>query len=147
VKLDGYGRVLEVIQGKPATFEVEPPFVVIFPAAKAEAGQAWRRQYNVVLEPPQGAGEKFETEQRYECKKIEAGKATIALTTQYKALPDSPRERLPLLQKDVQGELIFDVQGGRLLSVQLTTEKTIENHQGKGSSYQFKSQYSRVLAE
>ena len=147
VRLDGYGRVIDVIEGKAATFEVDPPFVIIFPAAKAAAGQAWRRQYNVVLDPPYGTGEKFETEQRYECKKIEAGKATVGITTLYKAMPESPRERLPLLQKDVQGELVFDVPGGRLLSVQLNIDKTIENHQGKGSSYHFKSQYSRVLVE
>jgi hypothetical protein len=147
LKMDGFGRVIEVVQGKAATFEVEPPFVVIFPAAKAAAGQAWRRQFTVVLDPPYGTGEKFEAEQRYECKKIEAGKATIGVTTHYKAMPESPREQLPLLQKDVAGEATFDVAGGRLLSVQLNIDKTIENHQGKGSSYQFKSQYSRVLAE
>lgn len=147
VRLDGYGRVLEVLKGKAATFEAEPPFVVIFPAAKAAAGQAWHRQFNVVLDPPFGTGEKFAAEQRYACKKIEAGKATIGVTTKYKAMPESPRERLPLLQKDVQGEVLFDVPGGRLLSVRLNIDKTVEDHQGKGSSYHFKSQYSRVLAE
>lgn len=147
LRIDGYGRVLEVTQGSAATFETEPPFVVIFPAAKAAAGQAWRRQFNVVLDPPYGTGEKFQAEQRYDCKKLDDGKATVGVTTHYKAMPESPRERLPLLQKDVQGELVFDVEGGRLLSAQLNIDKTIENHQGKGSSYQFKSQYSRTLVE
>lgn len=147
LRMDGYGRVVEVTQGSAATLETEPPFIVIFPAATAAAGQVWRRQFNVVLDPPYGTGEKFEAEQRYDCKKLDAGKATVAVTTHYKAMPESPRERLPLLQKDVQGEIVFDVQAGRLVSAQLNIDKTIENHQGKGSSYQFKSQYTRMLVE
>ena len=147
LRMDSYGRVLEVTQGSAATLETEPPFIVIFPAANAAAGQVWRRQFNVVLDPPYGTGEKFEAEQRYDCKKLEAGKATVAVTTHYKAMPENPRERLPLLQKDVQGEMVFDVQAGRLVSAQLNIDKTIENHQGKGSSYQFKSQYTRTLVE
>jgi hypothetical protein len=147
VRMDRYGRVLEVKQGSAATFETEPPFLVVFPAAKAQPGQAWRRQFNVVLDPPYGTGEKVAAEQRYDCKKIEAGKATLAVTTHFKAMPENVRERLPLLQKDVQGEFVFDLTEGRLISAQLNIDKTIENHQGQGSSYQFKSQYTRQLVD
>ena len=147
VRVDGFGRVHEVKQGSAASYESEPPFLIVFPEAKPSAGQAWRRPFTLVLEPPFGTGEKFEADQRYECKKIEAGKATLGVTTHFKTMPDNMRERLPLLQKDVQGEIVFDVQAGRLQSAQLVTDKIVENHQGKGSSYQYKSQYSRVLVE
>ncbi len=147
VRIDGFGRVLDVKQGSAATFEVEPPFVVVFPDAKAAAGQAWRRQFNLVLDPPYGTGEKFAAEQRYDCKKLEAGKATLGVVTNFKTMPDNMRERIPLMQKDVQGELVFDLAAGRLISTQLNIDKTVENHQGKGSSYHFKSQYSRQLVE
>jgi hypothetical protein len=147
VRMDGYGRVVEIKQGSAASFEAEPPFVVVFPEAKAEAGQAWRRQFKLVLDPPFGTGEKFEAEQRYDCKKIEAGKATLGVATNFKTMPDNMRERIPLLQKDVQGELIFDLAAGTLISARLNIDKTIENHQGKGSSYRFKSQYTRQLVE
>jgi hypothetical protein len=147
VRMDKYGRVIEVKKGTAASFETEPPFLIVFPDAKAAAGQAWRRQFNLVLDPPFGTGEKFEAEQRYECKKIDMGKATLAVATSFKAMPDNMRERIPLMQKDVQGELIFDLPGGRLLSAQLNIDKMVENHNGKGSTYQFKSQYSRQLVE
>ena len=78
---------------------------------------------------------------------IEAGKATLAVTTHFKTMPENVRDRLPLLQKDVQGEFVFDLTAGRLISAQLNIDKTIENHQGKGSSYQFKSQYTRRLVD
>lgn len=146
VRVDVYGRVLEVKQGQASRYEAEPPFHVVFPPeAKAAVGQAWRRQYNLVMDPPLGAGEKHEAEQRYECKGIKGNMATLALTTSFKTLPESVRERLPLLQKDVQGLIQFDLKGGRMLATVLTIDKTVENHQGAGSSYRFQSKYTEEL--
>ena len=147
VRIDGYGRVLEVKQGNASSFETEPPFIVVFPDAKAAAGQAWRRPFNFALEPPYGTGEKFQAEQRYDCKKIDGPKATLSVKTEFKAMPDNARERLPFLQKDIEGEIVFDLQAGRLISARLNTDKMIENHQGKGTSYHFKSQYVRDLVD
>ena len=147
LRVDAYGRVHEVKQGNAASFDAEPPFLLVFPAAKPTAGQAWRRPFNLVLDPPYGTGEKYEAEQRIDCKKLEAGRATLAISTHFKTMPDNRRERIPLMQKDVQGEIVFDVPGGRLLNAQLNIDQTVENHQGKGSRYQFKSQYTRQLVE
>jgi hypothetical protein len=147
LRLDTYGRVIDVKQGNAANFDVEPPFVVVFPDAKAAVGQAWRRPFKLTLEPPYGAGEKFDVEQRYDCRKIDGGKATIGIKTEFKTMPDNARERLPLLQKEIEGEAVFDLQAGRLISARLNIDKTIENHQGKGTSYQFKSQYVRDLVD
>jgi hypothetical protein len=145
LRIDGFGRVVEVKQGNTARYEAEPPFVVVFPAAKATKGQAWRRQYNLVMEPPLGTGEKHQAEQRYECTDIKGAVATLAVTTSFKTMPESVRERLPLLQKDVQGELQFDLQAGRIVSTAFQIDKTIENHQGKDSSYRFQSKYTEEL--
>lgn len=147
LRLDGYGRVVEVKQGNAASYEAEPPFIVVFPDAKAAEGQAWRRPFNLVLDPPHGTGEKIDADQRYECKKIDAGKATLSLTTTIKSKLDNSRDRLPLLQREVEGDVVIDLPNGRLLSARLNIDKTIENHQGKGSSYRFQSEYSRQLVE
>jgi len=145
IRIDGYGRVVEVKQGNAARYEAEPPFVVVFPAAKAEKGQAWRRQYNLVMDPPLGTGEKYAAEQRYECTSIKDTMATLAVATTFKTMPESMRERLPLLQKDVQGEVQFDLEAGRIVSSVFNIDKTIENHQGKDSSYRFQSKYAEEL--
>jgi 16S rRNA G966 N2-methylase RsmD len=146
VRVDKYGRLIEVKQGSKNNFEAEPPFLVVFPEAKAAAGQAWRRPFDIVLDPPYGTGEKYEASQRYDCTKIEAGKATVSIKTEFKTTPDNARERLPLLQKDIEGEIVVDLEAGKLISARLNTDQTLENHQGKGSKYQFKSQYWRDLA-
>ena len=145
IRVNGLGRVVEVKQGSAARYEAEPPFVVVFPVAKAAAGQAWLRKYKLVMDPPLGTGEKYDAEQRYECKNIKGNLATLGVTTIFKAMPEGVRERLPLLQKDVQGELQFDLKMGRLVVTVLSIDKTIENHQGKDSSYRFQSKYTEEL--
>lgn len=147
LRVDGYGRVIDVKQGSAATFDWQPPFVIVFPEAKAAVGQAWKRPFNLVLDPPYGTGEKYDAEQRYDCVKLDGGKATLTVKTEFKTMPDNSRERLPLLQKDIQGELLFDLNAGRLVSTRLRTDKTVENHQGPGTSYRFKSDYLRELTD
>lgn len=147
LRVDGFGRVVEVKQGSAASFEAEPPFIVVFPDAKAAAGQAWRRPFNLVLDPPHGTGEKLEADQRYECTKLADGKATLSIATTIKTKLDNSRDRLPLLQREVEGDIIIDLPNGRLLSARLNIDKTVLDHQGKGSSYRFQSEYSRQLVE
>lgn len=145
LQVDGFGRVLAVKQGSAERYEAEPPFALNFPPAEAKAGQVWTRPYTITLAPPQGTGEKYQAEQRCECAKIEDGKATIAITTVFKTQPESAQERLPFLQKDLTGLAVIDVAAGRLVRVSYRTEKTVENHQGAGSSYRFQSEYTEEL--
>jgi hypothetical protein len=147
LRVDRYGRVVEAKMGSAARYEAEPPFALVVPEARPAAGQKWNRPYTLVIEPPQGTGEKYQAQQSYECKRIDAGKATLTVTTEFKPMPESPLDQLPLLQKDMQGEIVYDSVAGRLASVQLSIDRKIENHQGKGSSYHFKSQYSEVFVE
>src|SRR5438128_11564100 len=60
LRIDPFGRVIEVKQGVASRYEAEPPFVIVFPAAKAQVGQAWRRPYTITLDPPLGTGEKYQ---------------------------------------------------------------------------------------
>src|SRR5262245_4872297 len=146
VRIDGYGRIHEVKLGSVAKYEAEPPFALVLPAAALKEGQAWVRNYHVTLEPPQGTGEKFQARQTYSCAKIAGGVATVGVTTEVKTLPDNVQDRLPLLQKEANGQALFDINAGRLQRVQFSIDKTVENHQGQGSSYHFVSTYVEELA-
>ena len=145
VRIDGYGRIHEVKHGSAAKYEAEPPFALVLPAAAPKEGQAWVRNYKITLEPPQGTGERFPATQKYTCTKISGGQAHLAVTTELKSLPESPQERLPLLQKEVEGQAVFDIESGRLRRVELIIDKTVQNHQGPGSSYHFVSSYIEEL--
>jgi hypothetical protein len=145
LRVDATGNVLEIIESKhgPASrFDSELPFVVLLPGGTPRVGQTWERAYRVTLAPPQGTGEKYDAAQKFECKQVRDGMATIALTTVFPKLPESPLDQVPLLQVQPQGVAVFDIAAGRLHSARLRIDKELSDYQGKGSSYRFQSEYS-----
>lgn len=145
VRLDRFGRLHEVKEGSAAKFEAEPPFILVLPGVAPTEGQAWVRPFQITLEPPHGAGEKHPAQHRFTCTKIAEGKASIRLATELKKMPETPQDRLPLLQKETQGELTFDLNAGRITRAHITIDKTVDNHQGNGSSYHLVSDYTEEL--
>jgi hypothetical protein len=145
LRLDGFGRTVDVKQGSLARYQAEPPFVLVFPKAEAVQGQAWSRPFEIVVEPPLGTGEKYEAVQKYQCSSLTDGRATVAVKTELKTQPESVQERLPLLQKEVEGTAVFDLKAGCLQSVDLKIDRTLDQHQGPRSNYRFRSEYRETL--
>ena len=144
LRVDGQGRVVEVKESKfgPASrYENELPFVGVLPAEAPKAGQEWKRDYKITLEPPQGAGEKYDAVQKYVCKGVADGLATAAMTTELKAAPPVA-EQAALLQLEPEGEVVFDLKAGRLQSASLKIDKEVKNHQGEGTNYHVQATYS-----
>lgn len=147
LRIDIQGRVLEVKQGSASRYEAEPPFVVVFPAVAAKEGQGWLRPFNLTLDPPYGTGELLEATERYRCTKIAVGKATLTVANQLKAMPANVKDQVPLVQKLTEGQVIFDLQAGRVVDVQLNIDRTLMNHHGEGSSYHFQSWFTERLLD
>lgn len=142
LRIDGTGKVVEVKESKyaPASrYENELPFSIILPPSGVQAGQTWQRTYQVTLEPPLGTNEKYPAVQKYSCKDIAGNAARITMTTEIKGKPE---DQVPLVQFQPEGEIVFDVQSGRLQKARLLTDKELKNHQGDDSSYHFKSSYT-----
>jgi hypothetical protein len=145
LRVDGFGRVVEVKEskfGSAGRFEVEPPFVGLLPPDGLKPGQAWERSYPITLGPPHGTGEKYVAVQRYACKGVTNGLAAIGLTTEMKTQPEAAGDRVPLLEMQPEGEMVFDLQAGRLHSAALRVDKELKGHDGEGSSYHFQSTYT-----
>jgi hypothetical protein len=148
LRVDPQGKVIEVKEsrfGPASRFESEPPFAVVLPGEGPRADQTWERSYDITLEPPQGTGEKFPAVQSYQCKTIVDAVVTIGLTTTARSLPDNALDRIPLLEKQPTGTIVFDVQAGRMLSADLRIDKELTNYQGQGSSYHIQSTYKEEL--
>jgi hypothetical protein len=144
LRVDNVGRVVAVQQGSAAKYESEPPFVLRLPAEPVKLNHAWERTYEVTLEPPLGTGEKFPATQRYHLTKADDKLATMRLTTQFKNQPENAADRIPLLQNQPQGEIVFNIAAGRLESANLRIDQQLDGHQGEGSSYHFTSMYREV---
>jgi hypothetical protein len=141
LRVDAAGRVVEVKRAAAGRYDSEPPFALVLPGTPVQPGQSWLRDFEITLEPPAGTGEKYRAQQKFQCTKLVDGKATVALTTGFQTMPESAQEKLPLMQKAVEGEIVFDVAAGRVAAVQLRVNRVVENHQGVGSSYHFQSEY------
>jgi hypothetical protein len=145
LRVDGLGQVIEVKEckyGPASRFESEPPFVVTLPGDGLKTGQTWGRSYHVTLEPPQGTGEKYSAAQKYVCRSVENGTATVALTTLLDTQPEALADRVPLLQVQPEGDIVFDTHIGLLRSARLHIDKELKGHQGENSSYHFQSTYT-----
>ncbi len=145
LRIDAQGRVIEVKESKHGTasrFESELPFIVVLPHEGPMADQNWERPYKITLEPPQGTGDKYDAVQKYLCKAVTNDRVTIAVTTELKTMPENVLDRVPLLQMQPEGEIVFDTQAGRLQKATLRIEKELMGHQGTGSSYRFQSTYT-----
>jgi hypothetical protein len=144
VRIDGQGKVLELKEARgpeysAAKYESDPAFKLLLPVEAFKAGLSWERTYQIVLEPPKGTGEKFEAVQRYQCKSVAENLATVALTTEVKNAPTATEDQIPLWERQPEGEMIFDVQNGRLLKATLRIDK---QDKVEGGSTHFQSVYT-----
>jgi hypothetical protein len=145
LRLDAQGKLIEVKKsdfGPASRFEADLPFQLVLPDQGLRAGQTWERAYKVTLEPPQGTGEKFDAIQIYSCKAVAGNSATITLSTTLKTMPESLLDRVPLLQLQPEGEIVFDAHTGLMHSARLVIDKELKNHQGEGTSYHFQRNYT-----
>jgi hypothetical protein len=146
VRIDASGKVIEVKEAKTgfasaARYECDPPFKLVLPTQALKAGQSWERNYQITLEPPQGTGEKYLATQHYVCKGIADNQATVTVTTEVKVTPAALEDQVPLWQMQPEGEIVFDVQAGRLQKAKLHIDKETKNAGGEGST-RFQSTYT-----
>jgi len=146
LRIDTQGKVVEVKESKyaPASrYENELPFSIIFVPTEVQAGLSWMRHYHVTLEPPLGTNEKCAAVQSYTCKEVAGQTARLAVATEVKGKPE---DQLALVQFQPAGEIVFDLQAGRLQKARLVIDKELKNHRGDDSSYHFKSSYTEEYA-
>ncbi len=149
LRVDDRGRVVEVKESKfgpPSTFERDLPFRLVLPETAPQVGQSWERAYQITVDPPAGTGEKYDAVQRWSCKAVNDTVATLGVVAALKTLPAATGDQVPLLSNQPEGEVVFDVQAGRVQSINLHVDKELKNHQGEGTSVHFQSTYLEQYA-
>lgn len=143
VRIDGQGKVLEVKEARPgysaAKYESDPAFKLLLPTEPLKADLVWEHAYQITLEPPLGTGEKYPAVQRYVCKGIADNLATLSVTTGVQGSPAAQEDQVPLWQMQPEGELVFDMQAGRLQKANLRIDKEAKI---EGGNTRFQSVYS-----
>jgi hypothetical protein len=144
LRMDDKGKVIEVKDSKfgpPSRFDSELPFQLVLPNELIREGVAWNRTFQMKLDPPHGAGESYECVQAFRCKQMNSSSVLVTCQTNIPKLPENPQEQIPLLQAQSEGEIVFDMENGRLDAAVIQVNKEIKEHQGKDTSYRFQSVY------
>lgn len=150
VRMDATGKLIEVKESKfgPASrLESDLPFKIILPPQALTSDLTWSRKYQIKLEPPQGAGETYDAEQKYTVKSQANGQAILGVTTELKTQPGSMADMIPLVPLQPTGEVAFDIANGRIKAVRFQIKKDIDGHAGDGSKYRFVSTYAEDWVE
>lgn len=150
IRMDATGKLIEVKESKfgPASrLESDLPFKIVLPGQPLTSDLTWTRKYQIKLEPPQGAGESYDAEQKYTVKSQANGQAILGLTTELKTQPGSMADMVPLVPLQPAGEVAFDIANGRLRAVRFQIKKDIDGHAGDGSKYRFVSNYAEDWVE
>lgn len=145
--VDAQGSVIKVLEGSAGQFESDLPFVIRLSSNEVKEGESWERRYPIVLKPPFGTGEKYQAIQHYQVIRFANSQAHLHLTTTINGLPKGASEQLPLLPRQPQGDIVFDISTGKVLQADLRIERELTGHQGAGSSYRFESRYTEQLME
>lgn len=136
------GEVLSAVKGSVERYQAEPPFHIVFSKTPVKVGGTWERK-NTVRTGARGDGDKYEAVQTYTFQKKNE-LATFGLTTTFPKVPENPFDRIPLFQKQPQGTVVFNTKAGRVERATLNISKQLANHQGEGSRYEFRSEYTET---
>jgi hypothetical protein len=123
------------------------PFKITLPDAAVTEGRSWHRDYQIKLEPPQGAGETFDAVQKYTCKTATVTLLVVGMTTTIKNPPEAPADQIPLVPMQAEGRVSFSLTDGRMQKAELTMAREITGHRGEGSKYTYRSTYVEELVE
>jgi hypothetical protein len=141
VKVDPYGRVLGIksVKGDPSAYSNEVPFVGTVPGVEMKPGLSWVREFDLTLAPPLGAGEKYKAVQKFTVTAVKGALVTVAMTSELKEKPKATGDMIPLWQMLPKGDLVWDMENGRLHSARLTVDEELRGHDGEGSHTRFTS--------
>jgi hypothetical protein len=147
-RVDNRGAVQSLTPEQPSVLDrlkVELPFRVELPNEELTLGTKWQRTCTIVLGPPLGTGEQFETIQKFSVTNSSGPFRTIGFTTELKSPPTDASLMPALVPYLAQGSVIWDTQENRVTVIRATVKHTVKNHRGEGSSLTYESTYSEDL--
>ncbi len=145
IKIDPYGRILSrqnsQQQYNPGIGDLTVPFP---PADKQpiKPGVTWSIPDELRIPVEGGTIKKIQTQQQYKLEKVEAGVATINVTTQVLTPVSDPKLQSQIVQRLQNGTIKFDVDAGRLLHKQFDIDQEVFGFSGAESHMQYLARFT-----
>jgi len=147
VKVDTLGQLLDTQsanEGAADRLQVELPFRITLPNDAVKVAAKWDRGFRLKLPPPLGTGEKLECTQTYSYKGMSGDFAVVGLGTELKTPPDDAALMPAVVPTLWTGDVFLNAKTGAYHGAKLTSKKDVANHQGEGTKFVYRSEYTEA---
>jgi hypothetical protein len=162
--LEIFAKVAETI-GKPiATVTITPSGQVVnrseeaqgsnlgmgditipMPDQAIQIGDQWETSREIRIRRPDGTPKSVKVRELYTLEKVSAGVASISIRSEPLTPLTEPEVEAQVLQQISNGQIRFDLDSGRLISKNLTWDKTVVGFSGTGSVMDYSARLDEVV--
>ena len=146
ITIDDSGHVLGRRNLRPVPESNSGDLVVVpLPAEPVAIGSDWEVPDEVVVEVPGGPRKLVRTRLRYRLEDVDEGVATIRVDTTVLTPVDDPQLQARLLERIWDGEILFDIDKGRVLSRITEMDRKVIGFSGPQSSLRYRAEMEERL--
>jgi hypothetical protein len=146
VTMNPHGRILSRNSSLPQSNFGIGELTIPFPQEPVKAGTAWTMPEELQVRLEDGTVKKIQTRQQYRLEKVEAGVATIGVSTQILTPVNDPKVKSQLVQRMQRGTIKFDTDAGRLLHKQMDADEEVVGFSGPESHMQYLARFTEEPA-
>jgi hypothetical protein len=140
-----WGKVLKR-DGEPAQVNLGLGEIAIpLPAEPVRIGQQWQLSSEIPVRRQDGTKKRIKTRIVYTLKAVKTGVATIGVKTELVTPVNDPEIQSQLVQQITDGEIRFDMDGGRILSREIDWDETVVGFKGHDSLMKYLARFTEEL--
>jgi len=153
--LDGALPPPPKVSPSPAGGPAAPPvadatpetYFVPLPEVPVAIGDTWKERFDIVLADDQKNRAKVTIQRSYKLAEVKGRQATIELWTAVLTPIKNPAIAAQLIQREISGKVILDLDRGAVVSRESSVDKTVVEPFGARSSMRAKSTYREKLLD
>lgn len=137
ITLDTRGQVLHREQLEDEAFQTPGLLTVPLPEKPVAVGESWAFPYEVEVPLRSGAIKRVKVQQKFTLEAVKSGLAEIGLKTIVLTPMDDPLVEVQLIQRINEGKVRLDIDAGRIVSQEMSLERSVVGFQGETSRLQY----------
>lgn len=141
ITLDTRGQVLHREQLEDEAFQTPGLLTVPLPEKPVAVGESWAFPYEVEVPLRSGAIKRVKVQQKFTLESVKSGVAQIGLKTVVLTPMDDPLVEVQLIQRINEGKVRFDIDAGRIVSQEMSLERSVVGFQGETSRLQYATRF------
>jgi hypothetical protein len=122
-------------------------YFVPLPEGPVAVGETWKERFNIILADDQKNRVPVTIQRSYRLAEIKGRQATIELWTAVLTPIKNPAIQAQLIQREISGKVVFDLDRGAVVSRESSVDKTVVEPFGARSSMRARSTYHEKLLD